>query len=60
MTVSVDSQASLEGALKDEIIRMYQEVVENPGAEFHFFQGREPRSFSSTNRDGLIAHRTAR
>jgi SAM-dependent methyltransferase len=27
--------------LKDEIIRMYQEVAENPHAESHFFHGRE-------------------
>lgn len=41
MTASSDPQASLEGALKDEIIRMYGEVAENPSAEFHFFHGRE-------------------
>ncbi len=37
----VDQQASLEGVLKDEILRMYQEVADNPDAEFHFFHGRE-------------------
>jgi hypothetical protein len=31
---------SLEGALKDEIVRMYQEVADNPTSEFHFFHGR--------------------
>ena len=36
-----DQQASLEGVLKDEILRMYQEVADNPDAEFHFFHGRE-------------------
>ena len=36
-----DAQAPLEAALKDEILRMYQEVAENPEAEFHFFHGRE-------------------
>jgi len=41
MTDAVEAQASLEGVLKDEIIRMYQEVAENPEAEFHFFHGRE-------------------
>jgi SAM-dependent methyltransferase len=41
MSDAVDTQASLEAALKDEIVRMYQEVAENPGAEFHFFHGRE-------------------
>lgn len=41
MTVPVDPQMSVEEALKDEIIRMYEEVAENPDAEFHFFHGRE-------------------
>ncbi|MEN8143754.1 MAG: methyltransferase domain-containing protein [Gemmatimonadota bacterium] len=40
MTDAIDAQASLEGVLKDEIIRMYQEVAENPDVEFHFFHGR--------------------
>ena len=41
MTDAVTAQASLEGVLKDEIIRMYQEVAEDPTAEFHFYHGRE-------------------
>ena len=41
MTDSAAEQASLEAVLKDEIVRMYQEVADNPGAEFHFFHGRE-------------------
>lgn len=41
MTDAAGAQASLEGLLKDEIIRMYQEVAENPKGEFHFFHGRE-------------------
>ena len=41
MTDTVESQASLEGVLKDEILRMYQEVADNPEGEFHFFHGRE-------------------
>ena len=36
-----DAQTSLEAVLKDEIVRMYQEVADNPGNEFHFFHGRE-------------------
>lgn len=39
--MKADEQASLEAVLKDEIIRMYEEVAENPEAEFHFFHGRE-------------------
>jgi SAM-dependent methyltransferase len=38
---SLDSQESLEAVLKDEILRMYQEVADDPAAEFHFFHGRE-------------------
>ncbi|MEQ8331332.1 MAG: methyltransferase domain-containing protein [Longimicrobiales bacterium] len=33
--------SSLEATLKDEILRMYEEIVEDPDAEFHFFHGRE-------------------
>ena len=36
-----EHQASLEATLKDEILRMYEEVAEQPDAEFHFFHGRE-------------------
>lgn len=41
MTDAAEGQASLEAVLKDEIIRMYQEVADNPSGEFHFFHGRE-------------------
>ena len=34
-------QESLEAALKGEVLRMYQEVADNPESEFHFFHGRE-------------------
>jgi len=37
----VDEQESLEAALKGEVLRMYQEVADNPESEFHFFHGRE-------------------
>lgn len=38
---AAEAQESLEGVLKDEITRMYQEVADSPEAEFHFFHGRE-------------------
>jgi len=41
MPNSADAQASLEAVLKQEIIRMYQEVAEDPTAEFHFYHGRQ-------------------
>jgi len=37
LTGSVEAQAGLEGVLKDAIIRMYQDVEDNPEGEFHFF-----------------------
>ena len=36
-----DPDAPLEDVLSAEILRMYQEVVEEPETEFHFFHGRE-------------------
>jgi len=36
-----EHQASLEATLKDEILRMYEEVAEQPDGEFHFFHGRQ-------------------
>ncbi len=36
-----DAQAPLEAVIKDEVLRMYQEVADHPEAEFHFYHGRE-------------------
>jgi len=36
-----EGQAGLEAQLKDEIIRMYEEIAEHPEGEFHFFHGRD-------------------
>src|SRR2546425_9139174 len=41
MTDPAGVQASLELTLKDEIVRMYQEVANNPTGEFHLFHGRD-------------------
>jgi SAM-dependent methyltransferase len=41
MSDAAEAQSSLEAVLKEEIIRMYQEVADNPSGEFHFFHGRE-------------------
>jgi hypothetical protein len=46
MTHTAAAQASLEAVLKDEIVRMYQEVAENPTGEFHFCS-RKPGSPAS-------------
>jgi len=40
MTVPGGTTESLEAVLKDEILRMYQEVAEHPDREFHFHHGR--------------------
>ncbi len=54
-TDSIDAQASLEGVLKDEILRMYQEVADHPEAEFHFFHGREAAELFGYDADWLDA-----
>ena len=41
MTDAAWAQSSLEAVLNEEILRMYQEVLDNPSGEFHFFHGRE-------------------
>jgi len=41
MTDVAETQAPLEAVLKDEILRMYQEVADQPEGTFHFFHGRE-------------------
>ncbi len=41
MTDSATAQESLEAVLKDEIIRMYQDVADHPDGEYHFYHGRE-------------------
>lgn len=41
MTDAASLQASLEAQLKGEIMKMYQEVVDHPEREFHFYHGRK-------------------
>jgi SAM-dependent methyltransferase len=53
MTHTAEAQESLEGALKDEILRMYQEVADHPEGEFHFFHGREAAELFEYDRDWL-------
>jgi SAM-dependent methyltransferase len=38
---AIERDDPLEAVLKDEILRMYQEVADDPAAEFHFYHGRE-------------------
>ncbi len=53
MSDAVEAQASLEAVLKDEIIRMYQEVADQPAGEFHFFHGREAAEMFGYAREWL-------
>src|SRR5438876_191695 len=39
-SVSQDVEAPLESVIKGEVLRMYQEVAQNPQGEFHFYHGR--------------------
>ncbi|HSJ14105.1 MAG TPA: methyltransferase domain-containing protein [Longimicrobiales bacterium] len=36
-----DQQEPLESVIKNEVLRMYQEVADHPEVEFHFYHGRE-------------------
>jgi SAM-dependent methyltransferase len=53
VTETADRQEPLEAALKDEILRMYQEVADHPEAEFHFFHGREAAELFGYPREWL-------
>jgi arsenite methyltransferase len=53
MTNPAEVPDSLEAVLKDEILRMYQEVADNPGSEFHFFHGREAAELFEYDPDWL-------
>jgi SAM-dependent methyltransferase len=46
-------QAPLEGVIKGEVLRMYQEVAEHPDKEFHFFHGREAAEMFGYERQWL-------
>jgi SAM-dependent methyltransferase len=46
-------QAPLEGVIKGEVLRMYQEVADHPEQEFHFFHGREAAEMFGYQRDWL-------
>jgi arsenite methyltransferase len=53
MMTDVASQAPLEGVIKGEVLRMYQEVAEHPDAEFHFFHGRVAAELFGYQREWL-------
>ena len=53
MVPAADAQASLEAALKGEILRMYEEVAEKPDGDFHFYHGREAAELFEYDRELL-------
>jgi arsenite methyltransferase len=55
MHEALEVSPSLEGVLKSEILRMYQEVADSPGTEFHFFHGREAAEMFEYEREWLEA-----
>jgi len=48
-----EEQAPLEGVIKGEVLRMYQEVAEHPDAEFHFYHGRVATEMFGYDREWL-------
>jgi hypothetical protein len=56
MTGVAEPQAPLEAVLKDEIIRMYQEVADQPEGTFHFYHSREaaPTRGPSSHRGSIL------
>lgn len=53
MVDAAEAQAPLEVVLKDEIIRMYQEVADSPDGAFHFYHGREAAELFGYDREAL-------
>lgn len=56
MTDSADALASLEATLTDEIVRMYQELADNPDAELHFCHGLDAAEMFGSSKEWLQAH----
>jgi len=48
-----DEQAPLEGVIKGEVLRMYQEVADHPEGEFHFHHGRGAAEMFGYEREWL-------
>jgi len=57
MTGVADTQAPLEAVLKDEILRMYQAVADQPESTFHFFHGREAAELFATSPTSAVRAR---
>src|SRR5438094_10156992 len=53
VVLHAEEQAPLEGVIKGEVLRMYQEVAEHPEGEFHFYHGRQAAELFGYERDWL-------
>ena len=51
--LQADEQAPLEGVIKGEVLRMYQEVAEHPEGDFHFYHGRQAAEMFGYEREWL-------
>src|SRR5437879_12447686 len=51
--VHAEEQGALEGVIKGEVLRMYQEVAEHPEGEFHFYHGRQAAEMFGYEREWL-------
>jgi len=51
--LQADEPAPLEGVIKGEVLRMYQEVAEHPEGEFHFYHGRQAAEMFGYEREWL-------
>src|SRR5712692_9543712 len=48
-----EEQAPLEGVIKGEVLRIYQEVAEHPEGQFHFYHGRQAAELFGYSREWL-------
>jgi SAM-dependent methyltransferase len=52
-TPTTADEASIEGVIKDEVLRMYEDVATSPDQEFHFFHGRTAATMFGYEADWL-------
>ena len=52
-TAVSEGDLQLEGFIKDEVLRMYEEVAHHPEKEFHFFHGRRAAEMFDYEKDWL-------
>lgn len=55
MTSTLGAEVPLESRLKNEVLRMYQEVADHPGGAFHFHHGRSAAELFGYRAEWLAA-----